>query len=161
MKQRVWILNFFLQFAKHNGVEVIIDHILRTDNLTLQVQSIILACFLYGRLSFYAPQLPLPLLNIFFPPLYFDFRCISRFKFISWKFLYLLLILCISMYLQELTALFQPFGVCDDYINANYFKVVFKECVLYGIHFVENMPEADMKNKVIKTVMHTTLHYIA
>jgi len=50
--------------------------------------------------------------------------------------------------------------VCDDYINANYFKVVFKDCVLYGIHFVENMPEADMKNKVIKAVYahHTTLH---
>jgi len=38
--------------------------------------------------------------------------------------------------------------VCDDYINANYFKVAFKDCVLFGIHFVENMPEADMKNKV-------------
>ncbi|XP_065904481.1 ubiquitin carboxyl-terminal hydrolase 24-like isoform X2 [Dysidea avara] len=91
---RGWLVDIMNNFAKHNGVEMIIDHILHTDNLTL----------------------------------------------------------------QELTALFQPFGVCDDYINANYFKVAFKECVLYGIHFVENMPEADMKNKEVGCVsdlLHT------
>lgn len=130
------------QFAKHGGVESIIDHILNTDNLTLQVcrSSVILYILTDGKRIQ-------------------DIVCISLLlcRWISIILMYtyfcMFSLLLVKIYrsicsVQELTALFQPFGVCDEYINVSYFKNAFRDCVLYGINFVENMPEADMKNKV-------------
>ena len=54
--------------------------------------------------------------------------------------------------LQELTALFQPFSVCEDYINPPYLKAELSKCILRAMRFVHDLSDDDMKDKEVGCV---------
>jgi ubiquitin carboxyl-terminal hydrolase 9/24 len=51
--------------------------------------------------------------------------------------------------LQELTALFQPFSLCDEYINAHFFKNEMSDCMQYAIKFIEKLTDENLKDKEV------------
>ena len=50
---------------------------------------------------------------------------------------------------QELAALFQPFSMCEDYINPPYLKAEFSRCILRAMKFVHHLSDNDMKDKEV------------
>jgi len=54
--------------------------------------------------------------------------------------------------LQELTALFQPFSVCEDYISPNYLKTELSKSILKAMRFVHDLSDDDMKDKEVGCV---------
>ena len=51
---------------------------------------------------------------------------------------------------QELTALFQPFSVCEDYISPNYLKTELSKSILKAMRFVHDLSDDDMKDKEVR-----------
>ena len=51
---------------------------------------------------------------------------------------------------QELTALFQPFSMCEDYISPNYLKTELSKCILRAMRFVHDLSDDDMKDKEVR-----------
>lgn len=49
--------------------------------------------------------------------------------------------------LQELTALFQPFGACEDYINPAFLKAEFSRPILHAISFIHDLSDDSLKDK--------------
>ena len=66
---------------------------------------------------------------------------------------------------QELTALFQPFSMCEDYINPPYLKAELSKCILRAMRFVHDLSDDDMKDKEVNeyanyaSIMH--MHNVA
>ncbi len=54
--------------------------------------------------------------------------------------------------LQELTALFQPFSVCEDYINPTYLKAEFSKPILQAIRFIHSLSDEILKDKEVGCV---------
>lgn len=53
---------------------------------------------------------------------------------------------------QELTALFQPFSVCEDYINPIYFKQELSKCILRAMRFIHELSDDKLKDKEVGCV---------
>ena len=56
---------------------------------------------------------------------------------------------------QELTALFQPFSMCEDYINPPYLKAELSKCILRAMRFVHDLSDDDMKDKEVNEMYNT------
>ena len=56
---------------------------------------------------------------------------------------------------QELTALFQPFSMCEDYINPPYLKAELSRCILRAMRFVHDLSDDDMKDKEVNEMYNT------
>ena len=54
--------------------------------------------------------------------------------------------------LQELTALFQPFSVCEDYINPTYLKAELSKPILKAIRFIHTLSDDSLKDKEVGCV---------
>ena len=53
---------------------------------------------------------------------------------------------------QELTALFQPFSVCEDYINPSSIKAEFSKCILKAIRYIHELTDDKLKDKEVGCV---------
>ena len=56
---------------------------------------------------------------------------------------------------QELTALFQPFSMCEDYINPPYLKAELSKCILRAMRFVHDLSDDEMKDKEVNEINST------
>ena len=54
-----------------------------------------------------------------------------------------------SITLQEMTALYQPFSVCEDYINPTFLKAEFPRSMLESIRFVHDLSDESLKDKEV------------
>lgn len=54
--------------------------------------------------------------------------------------------------LQELTALFLPFSVCEDYINPTFLKAEFSKPILCAIRFIHGLSDDMLKDKEVGCV---------
>lgn len=57
-----------------------------------------------------------------------------------------------SITLQELTALYQSFSACEDYLNPTYLKAEFPYSMLQSIRFVHNLTDENLKDKEVGCV---------
>ena len=55
---------------------------------------------------------------------------------------------------QELTALFQPFSVCEDYINPAYLKAELSKCILQAMRYIHDLTEEELKEKEVLAFGH-------
>ena len=56
---------------------------------------------------------------------------------------------CVASFPQELTALFQPFSACEDYINPPFMKAELSKCFLRAMRFVHDLSEEQLKEKEV------------
>lgn len=54
--------------------------------------------------------------------------------------------------LQELTALFHPFSVCEDYINPSFLKAELSKPILRAIRFIHSLSDESLKDKEVGCV---------
>ena len=54
--------------------------------------------------------------------------------------------------MQELTALFLPLSLCEDYINPAYLKTEFHKCTVRAIKFVKDLSTESLKEKDVGCV---------